>query len=579
MAVKKTINTPNSLIAQKFKEIADLLEIDRANPFRVRAYRKAALSISSFPKSVAEMLESGQDLTVIPGVGKDLALKIQEIISAGELSLLKETEKRVPRVLSQLMKIEGLGPTRVKMIYDKLGVSSIEDLKQALDDGRVNKLRGFGPVLIQKIKDGLEHAKVYAKKSRHAQIKSVAELLLDHLKKDKNTEEIALAGSFRRRCELVGDLDILVAAKDGEKAIEHFISFELTEKVLAKGETRAAIRLNFGLQVDLRVIPKKVFGAALLYFTGSKEHNVQLRTIALGMGLKLNEYGLFKGKKLISGETEEEIYDKLGLCFIEPELREARGEIEASKAQRLPKLIKEKDIKGDLHAHTNETDGTASLLAMAEAAQKIGYEYVAITDHSQHLAMTKGLDEKRLRAQIEYIDELNSKLNNFIILKSIECDILEDGSLDLSDSILKDLDLVVCSIHSRFNLPIVKQSDRIIRAMDNKYFNILAHPTGRLINKRQPYAIELERVMKAALERGCFLELNAQPARLDLNDIYCKMAKEIGLKLAISSDAHSTSQFSFMEYGIYQARRGWLEKKDIINTLSLKELRKLLKRR
>jgi len=361
--------------------------------------------------------------------------------------------------------------------------------------------------------------------------------------------------------------------------MEHFISYEDVRKVIAKGETRSTVLLRSGLQVDLRMVPEASYGAALHYFTGSKAHNIAIRTMGVRRKLKINEYGVFKGSRWIAGRTEGEVYKQVGLPFIEPELRENWGEIEAADERRLPKLITLKDIRGDLHVHTKETDGRNSLKEMVEASVKLGYEYVAITNHSKQVTVARGLDVKGMRALIRKIDRLREKTQGITILKSGEVDILESGSLDLPNSILKELDLTVCAVHSKFNLSRERQTERIIRAMDNPYFNILAHPSGRLINEREPYEVDMERLMKAAKQRNCHLELNAHPDRLDLTDIYCKMAKEMGVKVAVSTDAHSTGDLRFMRFGIGQARRGWLEPEDVLNTRSLKRLVSLLKRR
>lgn len=568
----------NEMVAHQFNELADLLDIEGANPFRVRAYRNAARVIGSLRKNISDMVAEEKDLTELPGIGKDLAGKIKEIVQQGHLSLLKTTERKLPAILTQLMRLEGLGPKRVKMLHEELHVNNLDDLKRVIASKEIEKLRGFGKKLVAKINAAIGHAARYAKTTRLFDAWRVAQLIESHLNSSNDIHNVAIAGSFRRRKEIVGDLDVLVSAKNNINAIRHFLDFDQTAQILAQGKTRAAIRLISGMQVDLRVVHKNAFGAALLYFTGSKDHNVALRKIALSKKLKLNEYGLFRGTKSIAGRTEQEVYQALSMPYIEPELRENRGEIEAALQGIVPRLINAEDIRGDLHAHTKETDGVATLETMAKAARQLGYEYVAITDHSQHLAMTKGLDEKRLRSQLTKIDEINTTLKNFTILKSLEVDILENGQLDLPNSVLKELDLTVCSIHSLFKLSQTKQTERIIRAMDNPHFTILGHPTGRLINRRQPYEINLEAIMNAAHARGCFLELNAQPERLDLNDEYCRMAKDMGVKLAISTDAHSTTQFAYMRFGVFQARRGGLEKNDVINTRTLAAFRKLIKR-
>jgi DNA polymerase (family 10) len=390
---------------------------------------------------------------------------------------------------------------------------------------------------------------------------------------------LIVAGSFRRKKETVADLDILATCKKGSLVMDAFVEYGNVHKVIAKGETRSTVALRSGIQMDLRVVPEASYGAALHYFTGSKAHNIAVRTLGVKKGLKINEYGVFKGVKRIAGKKEEEIFGHVGLPFIEPELREGQGEIEAAQQGKLLKLISLKDIRGDLHAHTKETDGHHTLEQMVEAARDRGYQYVAITDHSKRLSMTHGFDAKRLAKRNEEIDRLNGKLRGFSVLKSIEVDILEDGSLDLPDSILKELDLTVCSVHSKFNLPRKKQMERIIRAMDNPYFNILAHPSGRLINEREPYEVEMEELIKAAKERGCLMEVNAHPDRLDLADIHCRLAKDMGVRLVISTDAHSINDYDLMRFGVWQARRGWLEKEDVLNTRDVDELKKLIKRK
>ena len=568
----------NMEIANAFNRLANFLEIDDANPFRVRAYRHAARTISSLSKDVADLILEGQDLTELPGIGKDLAEKIKTLVKTGELPLLKEIESHHPAILSELMQIEGLGPKRIQVIYKKLKIKNMSDLKNSIVRGHLRELHGFGKKIEQKILQGMLHHKKYTKRILLSESWPIVNSIIHYIKKIKGITAIECAGSFRRRKETIGDLDILVAAEHGEKVIHHFIHFNEVAEILSQGTTRSTVRLHSGIQVDLRVVKKKSYGAALVYFTGSKEHNIVLRKMAVQKKLKINEYGVFKNKTHIAGRTEKEIYAAVGLPYIEPELREDRGEIEAAKKNQLPHLIELNDILGDLHCHTALTDGEDSLAIMAKAAFDAHYEYLAITDHSKHLTIAHGLDKKAVLKQIKLIDKINAKSNKFVILKSIEVDILEDGSLDLQKNILKELDLTVCSIHSKFNLSQTKQTERILRAMDNPYFNILAHPTGRLINQRESFTIDLEKIMFAAKERGCILELNAQPKRLDLNDIHCKMAKSIGVKIAISSDAHSTNQLSHMQCGLYQARRGWLEKNDVINTLPIKALKKILHR-
>ncbi|MEJ2637689.1 MAG: DNA polymerase/3'-5' exonuclease PolX, partial [Calditrichia bacterium] len=403
--------------------------------------------------------------------------------------------------------------------------------------------------------------------------------LVEQLKNVKGVKKVEVAGSYRRQKETVGDIDILVTCKKGAQVMDSFVKYDDVEQVVSKGKTRSTVILRTGLQVDLRVVPQVSFGAAMHYFTGSKAHNIAIRKMGVKENLKINEYGVFKNEKRIAGRTEEEVYKQVGLPYIEPELREMRGEIEAAQKHKLPHLVQLKNIRGDLQSHTKASDGKLSLEEMADAAREKGYDYLAITDHSKHVTVANGLDEKRLAESIEQIDKLTGKLNGFRLLKSVEVDILSDGKLDLSDDILKELDIVICSVHYNFNLSRDEQTQRVLRAMDNPYFNIFAHPTGRLIGEREPYEIDLEKVMESAKNKNCFLEINAQPDRLDLSDNYIKMAKDMGVKLAISTDAHSKSDLDNMRFGVSQARRGWLEPDDVLNTRKWEDLKKLITRK
>ncbi|MCL4502767.1 MAG: DNA polymerase/3'-5' exonuclease PolX [Deltaproteobacteria bacterium] len=568
----------NHDIADIFERVADLLEIEGANPFRVRAYRNAARVVDSMSQSLADLAERGEDFTDLPGVGKDLAGKIQEIIKTGDLEMLKELEARTPPALAVLMNVGGLGPKRVHLLHEELGVTTAEDLKEAAQAGKIKELKGFGPKIEQMVLESLANLPTAGKRFKLVTVEPVAESLVRYLQKVPGVDEAIVAGSYRRRLETVGDLDILTTCKDAARVMDAFVSYEDAAKVVAKGDTKSTLVLRNGLQVDLRAVAKESYGAALHYFTGSKAHNIAIRHLGVQRGLKINEYGVFQGDKRVAGKTEEEVYKMVDLPFIEPELREDRGEIEAARQGKLPKLITLEDIRGDLHAHTKATDGRNSLEEMAQAAKERGYEYLAITNHSKRVSMAHGHDAKNLAAEIAEIDRLNAKLDGIILLKAIELDILEDGSLDLEDDILKELDLTVCAAHYHHNLPREKQTARILKAMDNPYFNILAHPSGRLIHRRDPSDLDMERLIKAAKERGCFMELDAQPDRLDLIDIHCKLAKDVGVKVSISTDAHSTSDLGFMRWGIGQARRGWLEADDVLNTRSWPELKKLLKR-
>jgi DNA polymerase (family 10) len=565
----------NAEVATAFEEMADLLEIEGANPFRVRAYRFAARTLRDLPAEVAEMVAKGEDLTSLPGIGDDLAGKIKEILATGTAAAIEAQRKRVPATLTELLRIPGLGPKRVKRLAHELKIRSLSELQTAAQAGRVRTLAGFGEKTEQHILDALATRLAEAPRVQRAVAIPSAEALVAYLEQSSGVSRVIAAGSYRRGLETIGDLDILVTAPAGRAVMDRFVAYQEVRDVLAHGATKSSVRLQSGLQVDLRVVPQESYGAALLYFTGSKAHNVVLRQLAQQRGLKLNEYGVFRGDKPVAGETEESVYASLGLPWIPPELREGRGEIDAAKAGRLPHLVDLQDLKGDLHAHTRATDGRNSLPEMAEAARLRGLRYFAITDHSRRLTMAKGLDSTRLLQQMEDIDQLNATLSGITILKGIEVDILEDGNLDLPDEVLGRLDLVVGAVHSRFNLSNRRQTERIMKAMDHPHFSILAHPSGRLIGRREPYDVDMLRIIRKARERRCFLEINAHPERLDLTDIHCRMAKEEGVLLAVNTDAHSMLDLENARFGVGQARRGWLEKTDVLNTRPYAELRKL----
>jgi len=569
----------NADIASMFNRTADLLELQGANPFRIRAYRRAARTIADLPQSAASLVESGADLSELPGIGDDLAGKIAGIVKTGRCPILEQLEKEFPAGLTELLNVGGLGPKRVMALHTSLGIDNVDDLRRAVRAEKIRALKGFSEKIEQKILHALETRGTQEKRFKWIVADEIARPLAAWLSGIAGVKKVVVAGSCRRMKDTVGDLDILVTCAKGSPVMDRFVKYEEVAEIISHGTTRATVLLRSGLQVDLRAVPGISYGAALYYFTGSKAHNVAVRALAVKRGLKINEYGVFKGDRRLAGRTEEEVFRQVGLPYIEPELRENRGEIEAARAGNLPRLVTVEDMRGDLHAHTKASDGRNSLSEMAAAARALGYEYLAITDHSRHLTIANGLDEKRLRKQCEDIDRLNEKLKGITLLKSCEVDILESGKLDLPDSVLKELDLTVCSVHYKFDLPAVRQTERIIRAMDNPYFNILAHPTGRLIGEREPYALEMERIVRAAKERGCLMEINAQPDRLDLNDIHCRIAKDAGVKLAISTDAHGTAHLGYMHLGVAQARRGWLEAKDVVNTLPLKALRQALKRR
>ena len=567
----------NSEIADIFNQMADMLEIKGENPFKVRAYRNGARTIQNLGKSLDDLVKRGMDLTKLPGIGADLSDAIVEILKTGKFAKLEKLKKEMPEGLDKLLAIEGLGPKRIRQLYDNFGVTSLEELAKVAQKGDIYRLKGFGPKLVEKILKGVELAKKAGHRFRFDVAKPFAEELKSYLQSYESVLNVEVAGSYRRKKETVGDLDILVVADNWEAVTEWFVKYEKVKEVVSKGPTRSTVILRNDLQVDLRSVAKESYGSALHYFTGSKAHNIKIRKMAVERGWKINEYGVFEGQKRLGGESEEELYKLMGMQYIEPELREDRGEVEAAISSKLPKLVKLEDIKGDLHTHSSWTDGHASIKTMAKAAKKLGYEYIAVTDHSRHLSVANGLDEKRLREQMELIDKLNEEIDGITILKGLECDILEDGTLDLPDSVLKELDLVLGAVHYKFNLSKKEQTKRVIKAMQNPYFNILAHPTGRIIGHRNAYEIDMSELFRACKNESVYLEINAQPERLDINDIYAKEAKEEGVKLSVATDAHDPMSLRFMEYGINQARRGWIEKSDLINTRTLKELKGLLK--
>lgn len=564
----------NAEIAAMFDQCADLLEIEGENQFRVRAYRRAARTIEGLPQSVRSMLSAEQDLSELPGIGKDLAGKIAAIVDSGHFDLLDKLKKKLPGDLGEMAGLPGLGPKRVKLLYTKAKVHTLDELRRAIKLGKLRGLRGFGPLTEKKLAAALE-TPVAQKRFKLAVAEAEAEALVTFLRDERR---VIVAGSFRRRRDTVGDLDILVTSKHGGRVGDKLVGYDNVDEVLAHGPTRTTVVLRSGIQVDVRVVPEVSYGAALLYFTGSKAHNIALRGIANDRKWKLNEYGLFSGKRRIAGATEDEVYEKLGLAYIPPEMREDRGEIALALKDALPRLVTVDDIRGDLHVHSDWTDGTAPIGDMAAAAQACGYEYIALTDHSRRQTMSHGLDPAKVSRQCREIDKLNAKFKGFTILKGIEVDILKDGELDLPDKSLAQLDVVVASVHSFFDLSREAQTARIIRAMKNPHVSIIGHPTGRLIGEREPYDVDMDQVTSAARDLECCLEINAEPDRLDLNDIHAHMARSKGVKIAISTDAHSVNAFKYIRYGIDQARRAWLTADDVINTRKLSELRKMLTR-
>ncbi|MGA8033060.1 MAG: DNA polymerase/3'-5' exonuclease PolX [Casimicrobiaceae bacterium] len=568
----------NLLIATALDEIADRLEIQDANPFRVRAYRNAARTIGEFQRDLKSVLERGDALPRLPGIGADLAGKIRDLALTGHCDLLDHLRTEMPASITELLKVPGLGPKRVRTLWHDLGVETPEQVLRAARDGRIEALHGFG----QKTQRSIELA-VAAQLSKERRIKlavaaEYADALVNWMRRIPGVDRVVVAGSFRRMRETVGDLDVLATGADGRAIVERFLAYPEVEQTMARGSTRASVRLRGGLQVDLRVVPAESFGAALLYFTGSKAHNIALRRLGQARGLKINEYGVFKGARRIAGTTEESVYAAVSLPFISPELREDRGEIEAARSGRLPALVELRDLRGDLHVHTDATDGRNSLEEMVEAAGALGFEYVAITEHSRRQTMSHGLDPPRLARQGAAIEALNRRLRGIRVLRGIEVDILDDGTLDLPDDALAPLDIVVAAVHSRFDLSRARQTRRILNALDHPHVSVLAHPSGRLIGEREPYDVDMLQVLRKAKATGVHLELNAHPERLDLTDTWCRMCRDEGVRVAIDSDAHRTQEYANLRFGIGQARRGWLGRSDVLNTRPLSELLPLLRR-
>lgn len=559
----------NADIARAFDEIADLLELEGASPFRIRAYRNAARVVGELRLDAAARLAGGGELPKLPGIGADLAGKIAEISATGSCRTLEELRGRFPRGVTELLRLPGLGPKRASLLHERLHVDSVEDLRRAARAGPLRELPGFGGKTERRLAEAIEARLSKARRFKLAVAAQYAEPFAKYL-------GAVVAGSYRRMRETVGDLDFLVASERPGGVVERFVGYAEVKEVLAKGTTKASAVLASGIQCDLRVVPPESFGAALHYFTGSKAHNIAVRKLGIARGLKINEYGVYRGARRIAGETEASVYAAVGLPYIEPELREAQGELEAAREGRLPQLVTLADLRGDLHAHTRATDGRNTLREMALAAQALGLQYLAITDHSHRLTVAHGLDPARLERQGREIDALNSTLRGLVVLKGIEVDILEDGSLDLPDAALAKLDVVVGAVHGKLDLSRAGQTQRILAAMDNPHLTILAHPTGRLIDERPAYEVDMGAVVAKARSRDVALEVNSHPDRLDLGDVHCRMAREAGVMVAIDSDAHATDGLDYLRYGVGQARRGWLGKADVVNTRSLAALRRWL---
>ena len=574
----------NAHIAAQFDLLADLLEFQGANSFRVRAYRNAARTIGELSEPISRIVEdSSRKLTDIEGIGKDLAEKCQVLVETGRLPQLEELQRKIPQSVLAMLRIPGLGPKKAAVIYKELNISTLDDLKQACLDERIRTLKGFAAKTEATILAGIELAATADQRVYWAVADTLVQRLLAHMQSVPGIDRLEVAGSYRRGKETVGDIDLLLVADSPDAAMDRLAEFPDLDDVLARGDTKMSIRLVSGMQVDLRVVPAKSYGAALQYFTGSKEHGVKLRGLAKQKGLKINEYGVFRVEEdgtetYVAGATEEEVYGTLDLPWFPPELRETRDEFQMAESG-IPELITEADIVGDMHMHTDATDGRNTLEEMVEAGIARGYQYVAITDHSQRVSMAGGLTAERVRAQWKAIDALNQKLEGrILVLKGIECDILEQGGMDLPDDVLAEADWVIASVHYGQNQPKQQITDRILGALENPHVAIVAHPTGRLINRRAPYDVDMEAVLQCASENKKFVELNANPARLDLNDLHAHQAKLRGIPVGINSDAHKVEGFGVMRYGIMQARRAALTKQDVVNTRPWKEIQQLLGR-
>ena len=563
----------NKELADLFEKMADILEFKGENPFKISAYRRASRIIGDLTQDIEEIAEKGK-LKDVPGIGEGMAQKVVEYLKTGKISKFEEVKKGVPDELIAIMDIPGMGPKTLSMLHKEKGIGNLSQLERALEDGSLLGLFGMGEKKIENIKRGIQLLKQSKGRMNLGVAFPVAKRIVEALRQKTGSKKIEWAGSLRRMKENIGDIDILATGPDKEKIVQAFIRLPEVKEVLASGETKASVIVEGGTQIDLRVVEEDSYGAALQYFTGSKGHNIHLRGIAKAKGLKINEYGVFKGKKRIAGKEEKDVYRVLGMDWMEPEIREDRGEIEAAQEKRLPKLIQESEIKGDLHVHSKWSDGMTPIEEIAKAAQKRGYQYVALCDHSQSLRIAHGLDETRLLKQIEEIDRINERLKDFQIVKGTEVDILTDGKIDHPDKVLQRLDFVVAAVHSGFKQEKGKMTKRIVRALENPLVHCLAHPSGRLLGARAPYEVDIDEVMETAKKHGKVLEINATLERLDLDDIRCMKAKQMGIRMSIGTDSHHPDQMWMMSLGVAVARRGWLETKDVLNTLSLKEILK-----
>jgi len=570
----------NQEIAKIFYEIAEYLKMENV-AFRPYAYQKVAFNLENLEQDVEKIYkkEGLKGLEKIPGVGKHLALKIEEYLEKGKIKYYEKLKKKSPVDLGELTAVEGLGPKKIKTLYQKLGIRNVKDLEKAAKSHKIAPLFGFGEKTEKNILESIEFLKKDKGRFLLGEILPIVQEIYEELKSLKQVGKIDVVGSLRRMKETIGDIDFLIASEKPQKVMDFFVSLEGVEKVWGKGTTKASVRMKQGFDIDVRVVPKKSYGAALQYFTGSKEHNIAVRKIAISKRFKLNEYGLFKGKKVIAGNTEKEVYKALGMDWMPPEIRENQGEIKAALKGKLPSLVALKNIKGDLHCHSSWNGGENSILEMAKKAIELGYEYIGISDHTKFLKIEYGLDEKQLSEQRKEIDGLNKKFvkKKFKILQGAETNILRNGLVDIKDQALKKLDYVIAGIHSSFKISQAEMTKRIIRAMKNPNINIISHPTGRILKRREEYEVDFDKILRAAKAFKVILEINAYPVRLDLNDLNIRRCKAAGVKMVINTDAHHKDQMKYMNLGVAQARRGWAEKKDIINTQALIKLLKYFK--
>lgn len=580
----------NIEIAKALSQVADLLEIQKSNPFRIRAYRNAARFVADYASPMRKLLAEGADLTQFPGIGKDMSQSIRDLVETRSLVLLEELSHKVPRSLILIMRLPGVGPKKARLLWQEKGIETVEQLEAAAKQGILIGIPGFGEKSQARVLAGIEHLRQHRGRFKLSEADQLIAPLVEYMQETPELLRLEVAGSYRRRRETVGDIDLLAMASEAAPVMKRFIEYPGVARVEMSGETRGRVVLHSELEVDLRIVPPKSYGAALIYFTGSKEHNIKLRRRALERGLRLSEYGVFRedvreeesaagehsdadpwAGRQVAGGDESEVYSSIDLVFVEPEMREDRGEVEASAAGALPDLLELGDIRGDLQMHSTWSDGKNSIEEMMQACLARGYEYFALTDHSKALAMTGGLDAKRLQEQWREIEEIETRYPQIRLLRSLEVDILAEGGLDLEDEMLQQLDLVVVSVHSRFDLPARRQTDRILNALQHPAVDILAHPSGRIINRRAPFEFDLDEVLHCAKENRVAVELNAHPERLDLKDSHLILARELGVPVVISTDAHRSGHLDLMHYGVEQARRAWLTKENVLNTLPLKQ--------